>query len=81
MNIQTSFTATEAKNKLGLVFDYAQQQPVTIEKQGRPFVVVLSQIAYQRLRDSFFVLQAKEAEEEGFLSAEKSRNILENLLG
>ena len=79
MSIQTSFTASEAKNKLGLVLDCAQQQPVIIEKQGRPFAVVLSQLAYQRLEDSFFVLQAKEAEEEGFLSAEESKNLLEDL--
>lgn len=77
--MQTSFTASEAKNKFGLVLDSAQQQPVTIEKQGRPFVIVLSQAAYQKLEDSFFILQAKEAEEEGFLSAEESKNLLEDL--
>lgn len=79
MAMQTSFTASEAKNKFGLVLDSAQQQPVTIEKQGRPFAVVLSQLAYQKLEDSFFVLQAREAEEEGFLSVEESKNLLDNL--
>ena len=52
---------------------------MTIEKQGRPFAVVLSQLAYQKLEDSFFVLKATEAEKEGFLSVEESKNLLDNL--
>jgi len=43
--------AKEAKNRFGQLIDDAQRQPVTVEKNGRPFVVVQSfedfQIAQQ----------------------------------
>jgi prevent-host-death family protein len=34
--------AREAKNRFGQLIDDAQREPVTIEKNGRPFVVVQS---------------------------------------
>lgn len=37
-----TFAAREAKNHFGQVMDEAQHQPVTIEKNGLPFAVVLS---------------------------------------
>jgi prevent-host-death family protein len=43
-----TFTALEAKNRLGQVIDAAQREPVTITKQGRPSVVILSAEEYQR---------------------------------
>ena len=35
-------TAREAKNRFGQLIDDAQRGPVTVEKNGRPFVVVQS---------------------------------------
>jgi prevent-host-death family protein len=35
-------TAKDAKNRFGQLIDDAQRQPVTVEKNGRPFVVVQS---------------------------------------
>jgi len=43
-----SFTALEAKNRLGQVFDAAQRGPVTVTRQGRPSVVIVSAEEYQR---------------------------------
>ncbi|MDX2476573.1 MAG: type II toxin-antitoxin system prevent-host-death family antitoxin, partial [Gammaproteobacteria bacterium] len=34
--------AKDAKNRFGQLLDDAQRQPVTVEKNGRPFVVVQS---------------------------------------
>ena len=34
--------AKDAKNRFGQLIDDAQRQPVTVEKNGRPFVVVQS---------------------------------------
>lgn len=34
--------AKEAKTRFGVLLDMAQRRPVTIEKNGRPVVVVLS---------------------------------------
>lgn len=41
-------TAIEAKNRFGQLIDAAQRQPVTVTKQGRPSVVVMSMEDYQR---------------------------------
>ncbi|MFU8833162.1 MAG: type II toxin-antitoxin system Phd/YefM family antitoxin [Wenzhouxiangella sp.] len=43
-----TFTALEAKNRFGQVIDAAQREPVTITRQGRPSVVILSAEEYQR---------------------------------
>lgn len=42
-------TATEAKNRLGLVLEQAQSQPVFIEKAGRRHSVVISNDRYEQL--------------------------------
>lgn len=41
-------TAKEAKNRFGQLIDDAQRGPVTVEKNGRPFVVVQSYEDFQR---------------------------------
>lgn len=43
-----TITAIEAKNRFGQLIDAAQRQPVTVTKQGRPSVVVMSVVDYQR---------------------------------
>ena len=42
-------SAKEAKNGFGLLLDTARAEPVTIEKHGRPVVIVLSTVEYERL--------------------------------
>ena len=44
-----SMSAKDAKNGFGLLLDTARAEPVTIEKHGRPVVVVLSTEEYNRL--------------------------------
>ncbi len=41
-----TFTATEAKNQFALMMDTAQREPVTIEKNGRPYVTMTSAVGY-----------------------------------
>jgi prevent-host-death family protein len=43
-----TMTAIDAKNRFGQLLDAAQRQPVTVTKQGRPSVVVMSMEDYQR---------------------------------
>lgn len=43
-----SVTALEAKNRLGEVLEAAQRQPVSITRNGRPSVVVISAESYAR---------------------------------
>ena len=44
-----SMSSKDAKNGFGRLLDAARGEPVTIEKHGRPFVVVLSVEEYDRL--------------------------------
>lgn len=74
-----TFSATTAKAKLGLILDTAQREPVTIEKQGRPYAVVIPIEAYQILEDYYLILRAEEAKKEGFLSIEESEAVLNKL--
>ena len=45
-----SMSARDAKNEFGLLLDTARAEPVTIEKHGRPVVVVLAVEEYERLK-------------------------------
>ncbi len=42
-----TMAAKDAKNRFGQLIDDAQRQPVTVEKNGRPFVVVQSYEDFQ----------------------------------
>lgn len=44
-----TLSAREAKNGFGNLIDMARQQPVLIEKHGRPVVVVLAVEEYDRI--------------------------------
>ncbi|EKF42419.1 prevent-host-death family protein [Nitratireductor indicus C115] len=44
-----SMSAREAKNRFGFLIDTARQEPVSIEKHGRPVVIVMSVEDYKRL--------------------------------
>lgn len=44
-----SMSAREAKNRFGYLIDTASQEPVSIEKHGRPVMIVLSVEDYERL--------------------------------
>ncbi|WP_406873563.1 type II toxin-antitoxin system prevent-host-death family antitoxin [Aminobacter sp. P9b] len=39
---QKTLSAREAKNRFGYLIDLARQEPISIEKHGRPVVVVVS---------------------------------------
>lgn len=43
-----SITALEAKNRFGEMLETAQRQPVSITRNGRPSVVMISAESYQR---------------------------------
>ena len=45
-----NMSARDAKNGFGLLLDTARAEPVTIEKHGRPVVVVLSVEEYERFK-------------------------------
>jgi prevent-host-death family protein len=62
-----TISATEAKNKLASVMEMAQKQPVMIERNGRPAVVMLSVEEYEKRasdtgREAFLALCERLAE-------------------
>ena len=72
-------TATELKNRLGQYLEAAQVEPVIIEKSGRANTVVLSKRRYDELcelEDLVWDMKAQEAEKEGFMSDEETRELL-----
>lgn len=47
-----TMSAKDAKDGFGRLIDLARMEPVTVEKHGRPVVVVMAVEEYKRLRDS-----------------------------
>ena len=43
-------SAKDAKNRFGELMDTVQREPVSIEKHGRPVAVVLSEVAYEKMK-------------------------------
>jgi prevent-host-death family protein len=50
--LMKTMSAKDAKNGFGLLIDTALVEPVTIEKHGRPVVVVISMEEFERLSDA-----------------------------
>ena len=74
-----TMTATDVKNKWGQVLLSAIREPVVVEKNSQPVVVVLSVEEHTRLlemEDRYWALQAMEAERDGYLSPEESLSAL-----
>lgn len=77
-----SFTALEAKNRLGQVIDAAQREPVTITRQGRPSVVMVSAEEYQRRQSRAWQNLLAVTEETGRYASEHglTEEVLDQLL-
>lgn len=78
-----SVTATELKNQTGRQIEAALTAPVVVSKARRPVVVLISYEAFQRyqaLEDRYWGELAKEASEEGFLTAKASAALLDEML-
>jgi prevent-host-death family protein len=63
-------SATDVKNRFGEYMDAAQKEAVSVEKTGRPCVVIVSKEEHDRLRaleDAYWAGRADEAKSSGFL--------------
>jgi len=79
----TTTTATELKNRLGAYLDTALTEPVFIQKSGRNMAVLVSHQQYtylQALEDELWALRAQLAEQSGYLGADKTQEVLQDLL-
>ncbi len=75
--------ATEVKTRFGEFMDKAQKEPVTVEKTGRSYAVLIGYDEYQRLvalEDAYWGARAREAEKSGYVGTEESMRILEDMM-
>ncbi|NUM88729.1 MAG: type II toxin-antitoxin system Phd/YefM family antitoxin [Bdellovibrionales bacterium] len=77
------FSAKEAKDEFGRLLDTARQEPVEIQKKGRPVAVVVSLEEYRRLEaleNAWWASEAEKALKEGRLGTKDSEKLLGDLL-
>lgn len=70
-------SATEAKNRFGEFMEKARHEPVTVEKTGRKYVVMMNHEEFERLQaleDQYWA--AAEAEKSGCIGQEKTMKLL-----
>jgi len=74
-----TFTATEVKNRFGEYIEKARREPISVEKNGRKYVVIISDEEYERLKaleDSYWIARAREAEESGYVGTDATLEAL-----
>ncbi len=75
-------TATEVKNRFGEYLEKARHAPVTVEKTGRKYVVMVSYEEYERLQaieDQQWAMAAAEAQKSGYIGTEETMKLLTRL--
>lgn len=72
-----TITAANAKNHFGRFLDMAQREPVIVTKNDRPVGVFMS---LQDFEDRIWAERAEEAHKDGYLSAEDSMKLIDDLL-
>lgn len=72
-------TATDVKNRFGEFMERAQHEPVTVEKTGRSYAVLMSHQEYERLRaleDAYWAALAAQAEQSGYVGSDAAMALL-----
>ena len=78
-----SVNSREAQNHFGELMSKAVKEPIVINKHGRPSAVLMSHEEYEKFllfEDLYWLLRAKEASSNGFLSKEESTSFLSSIL-
>lgn len=72
-------TAAEFESQFEEFMEKARQEPVTIEKNGRGYAVLVSRDEFERLQaidDFVWATRAREAERSGFVGSERAMALL-----
>lgn len=72
-----TMTAAQAKNAFGKFLDMARREPVVVTKNNRPVGVFLSM---EDLEDTIWGEQARRAHADGYIGAEASEKLIDDLL-
>ncbi|HMX47207.1 MAG TPA: type II toxin-antitoxin system Phd/YefM family antitoxin [Candidatus Obscuribacter sp.] len=78
-----TITATELKTKTGETLDAAQEEPISIEKNGRPIAVILPQADYERLiklENDYWLARVEAAEKSGYIGTEATTALFKEML-
>jgi prevent-host-death family protein len=78
-----TITATELKNKTSETIATAQHEPVLIEKNGRPVVVLVPQADYERLiklENDYWMFRLEAAEKSGYIGTEATASFFKERL-
>ena len=81
--MNTTVSASDAKQKFGQIIDAARIAPVVINKSGKPSVVMISFERFEELQameDAYWIAQATAGIASGFLGAEKTAEVLKEKL-
>lgn len=76
-------TATELKTKTSETLATAQNEPVTVEKNGRPVAVIVPHADYERLlklENDYWLARVEEAEKSGYIGAEATTAFFKEML-
>jgi len=71
--------ATQFKNHFGEYMQKVYQEPIIVEKSGKPSAVLISYDTFERLsslEDFYWGIRAEKAAKEGFLGVEESERRL-----
>lgn len=74
--------ATQFKNHFGEYMQKVYQEPVIVEKSGKPSAVLISYTLFElfsKLEDFYWGIRAEQAEKEGFLGVEETAKRLKEL--
>ena len=74
--------ATQFKNHLGEYMQKVYQEPIIVEKSGKPSAVLISYTLFSlfsKLEDFYWSVRAEQAEKKGFLGVEKTAKKLKEL--
>lgn len=78
-----SINAKEAQNHFGNLMNSAIKEPIIINKYGKPFSVLMSYEEYEnfnKFEDFYWVMQAEQVKENGFISKEETDEFLNKIL-
>lgn len=76
-----NISATDLNQKSGQYLDACIKEPVTVEKMGRPYAVLVDHQYFQVLEDFYWgELAVKASKDAEYLSAEETKEFINSIL-
>ncbi len=78
-----ALNAKQAQIEFQSLLNTVQQEPILIQQRGKPVAVVISLAGFEQLQaleDSYWIVQAQQALQEGLIGTPASEQLLKELL-